>query len=76
METLLHCTDLSGVAVITGTGALAARKKRMDFMGVGVLAVVNVRGGGTLRDAVLSVSPILRVPSKMPGSCSVSEMGV
>ncbi len=50
---MLYVMDLLGVAVFAVTGALAAGRKRMDGIGVGVLALVTAIGGGTLRDLLL-----------------------
>ncbi|MCP4260598.1 MAG: trimeric intracellular cation channel family protein [Planctomycetes bacterium] len=61
MQTLLYAMDLFGVAVFAITGSLAAGKKHMDLFGVVVLATVTAVGGGTLRDLVLSASPVFWV---------------
>ena len=44
MPTVLHYLDLFGVAVFATTGALAAGRKRMDVLGVVVLALVTALG--------------------------------
>lgn len=51
---MLYVMDLLGVAVFAVTGALAAGRKKMDGIGVGVLALVTAIGGGTLRDLLLA----------------------
>jgi uncharacterized membrane protein YeiH len=61
METLLHFLDLFGCAVFAITGSLAAERKRMDLLGVLVLAIVTAVGGGTLRDLFLGVTPVFWV---------------
>ena len=61
METLLYFLDLFGVAVFAITGSLAAEKKRMDLLGVLVLAIVTAVGGGTIRDVFLGVAPVFWV---------------
>ncbi|MFC1991107.1 trimeric intracellular cation channel family protein [Chloroflexota bacterium] len=61
METLLYYIDLFGVAVFAITGSLAAGRKRMDFLGVVVLAMVTALGGGTIRDIVLGTRPVFWV---------------
>ena len=40
------------------SGALAAGRKRLDWLGVAVIAVVTAIGGGTLRDVLLDRHPI------------------
>jgi uncharacterized membrane protein YeiH len=47
-----------GVAVFAISGALAAGRKRLDWLGVAVIAVVTAIGGGTLRDLLLDRHPI------------------
>jgi len=56
--TLLYLLNLFGVAVFAISGALAAIRKRLDLLGVIVLAVVTAIGGGTLRDLLLNRHPI------------------
>ena len=55
---ILYLLDLFGVAVFAVSGALAAARKRMDVLGVVVLAMVTAVGGGTLRDVLLDRHPI------------------
>jgi uncharacterized membrane protein YeiH len=50
---LRHLLEHFGVAVGAITGVLAARGKRIDMFGVGVLALVAALGGGTVRDLIL-----------------------
>jgi uncharacterized membrane protein YeiH len=40
------------------SGALAAGRKRLDWLGVAVIAVVTAIGGGTVRDLLLDRHPI------------------
>ena len=40
------------------SGALAAGRKRLDWLGVAVIAIVTAIGGGTLRDLLLNRHPI------------------
>jgi uncharacterized membrane protein YeiH len=47
-----------GVAVFAISGALAAGRKSLDWLGVAVIAVVTAIGGGTLRDLLLDRHPI------------------
>jgi uncharacterized membrane protein YeiH len=56
--TMLHALDLLGCAVFAVSGALAAGRKRLDLVGVVVLALVTAIGGGTIRDVLLDRHPI------------------
>ena len=51
--TLVQFFDLLGVAVFAVSGALAAVRKRLDLLGVVVIATVTAIGGGTTRDLLL-----------------------
>ncbi len=48
------------LAVVSGAvfGALLARRKRMDFVGVFSVALITAFGGGTLRDLLLDRHPL------------------
>jgi uncharacterized membrane protein YeiH len=54
----LYVLDLAGVSVFAISGALAAGRKRLDLIGVMVLALVTAIGGGTIRDVLLARHPI------------------
>jgi uncharacterized membrane protein YeiH len=54
----LYVLDLIGVAVFAISGALAAGRRRLDLVGVFVLAAVTAVGGGTVRDVLLDRHPI------------------
>jgi uncharacterized membrane protein YeiH len=54
----LYVLDLVGVAVFAISGALAAGRRRLDLIGVLVLAAVTAVGGGTVRDVLLDRQPI------------------
>lgn len=56
---LLYVLDLIGVGVFGVSGALAAGRKRLDLIGVLVLALVTAVGGGTIRDVLLDRHPIV-----------------
>lgn len=56
---LLYILDLVGIAVFAISGALAAGRKRLDLIGVLVLALVTSIGGGTIRDVLLDRHPIV-----------------
>lgn len=56
--TLVRFLDLVGIGVFAVSGALAAGRKRLDVLGVFVLAAVTAIGGGTIRDLLLDRQPI------------------
>ena len=55
---MLYYLDLLGDAVFAISGALAAGRKRLDVLGVIVLALVTAVGGGTIRDVLLDRHPM------------------
>jgi uncharacterized membrane protein YeiH len=55
---MLHLLEFVGVAVFAVSGALAAGRKKLDFLGVVVIATVTAIGGGTLRDLLLDRHPV------------------
>jgi len=55
---LVQVIAYSGVFVFAITGALKARKHRMDIFGAAVLAFVTAYGGGTIRDLLLGIRPV------------------
>jgi uncharacterized membrane protein YeiH len=59
-----HLLDLAGVAVFAVSGVLTAGRKRLDWLGVAVIAVVTAIGGGTLRDVLLQRYPIFWVADR------------
>jgi uncharacterized membrane protein YeiH len=58
VNTIVYVLDLAGVAVFAISGAIAAGRKSLDFLGVIVIAIVTAIGGGTLRDVLLDRHPI------------------
>jgi len=54
----LYLFDLIGVGVFAVSGALAAGRRRLDWIGVIVAASVTAVGGGTIRDLLLDRHPI------------------
>lgn len=56
--TLVRLLDLTGIGVFAVSGALAAGRKRLDLLGVFVLASVTAIGGGTIRDLLLARHPM------------------
>jgi uncharacterized membrane protein YeiH len=55
---MLHVIQLVGAAVFAASGAIAAGRKRMDLIGVVVIAIVTAIGGGTIRDLLLDRHPV------------------
>ncbi|WP_051362353.1 trimeric intracellular cation channel family protein [Solimonas soli] len=51
---LVRILDFIGVGVFAVSGALAAGRKRLDLVGVIVIATVTAIGGGTLRDLLMN----------------------
>lgn len=58
---LFYYLDLAGVAVFAVSGVLAARARKLDLLGVIVVAAITAIGGGTLRDLLLNRHPIFWV---------------
>jgi uncharacterized membrane protein YeiH len=56
--TLLNIITYSGTFVFALTGALKARKFKMDIFGGLVVAFATAYGGGTVRDLLLGVKPV------------------
>lgn len=61
MSQLVYWLDMAGVIVFALSGVVLACRKRMDPVGMLVLAAVTGIGGGTLRDLVLGVRPVFWV---------------
>jgi uncharacterized membrane protein YeiH len=57
-KTFLYLLDLLGVAVFAVTGVIVAARKRMDLLGVVVIATVTAIGGGTTRDVLMDRHPV------------------
>ena len=51
--------DWMGIIAFTITGALVASRKQMDVVGFALLGTVTGIGGGTVRDLLLDIHPIL-----------------
>ena len=59
MEHFIAVLELAGTVAFAASGALNAKKKKMDLLGILVLAVITAVGGGILRDLILGVTPPL-----------------
>ena len=55
---MFYVLQLVGAAVFAASGALAAGRRRMDLLGVVVIAIVTAIGGGTIRDVLLDRHPV------------------
>ncbi|MEX0929760.1 MAG: trimeric intracellular cation channel family protein [Balneolales bacterium] len=62
---LLYLLDLFGVAVFAISGALAAVRKKLDLLGVVIIALVTAIGGGTTRDLLLDRYPIFWITDSL-----------
>jgi uncharacterized membrane protein YeiH len=60
-DTVLHWLQLVALAAQAMTAALAAGRRRMDWVGVCLLGCITALGGGTIRDVVLGHYPLLWV---------------
>ncbi|MEU8381983.1 TRIC cation channel family protein [Streptosporangium sp. NPDC048865] len=52
-----HVLDLVGIFVFALSGALVGVRRRLDVVGMTVLAEMTALGGGILRDLILNVRP-------------------
>ena len=50
---IIHYLSLMGVFLYAMSGALAAGEKKLDWIGVVVLATITALGGGTIRDVLI-----------------------
>lgn len=55
---LHHVLEMFGVVLLAATGALAAIRARMDFLGAMVMSFIVGLGGGTMRDLLLNRYPL------------------
>ena len=58
MNTLIKTIEVLGIIAFALTGFYAARKKRMDLIGVYSLGMLTALGGGSLRDIILDRHPL------------------
>lgn len=58
---LLYTLYLTAIAAEAMTAALAAGRRRMDWMGVAMLGCVTALGGGSVRDMLLGHYPLVWV---------------
>jgi uncharacterized membrane protein YeiH len=60
-ENWLALFDWLGIVAFAASGALVASRKEMDIVGFALLGTVTGIGGGTIRDILLDIHPILWV---------------
>jgi uncharacterized membrane protein YeiH len=60
-DTVLQVLSLVALAAQAMTAALAAGRRRMDWVGVCLLGCITALGGGTIRDVLLGHYPLLWV---------------
>lgn len=65
IQSLLPWLDVAGLSVFAASGALAAARKRLDFVGACFFALVTATGGGTLRDLLIG-APIFWMRDATP----------
>jgi uncharacterized membrane protein YeiH len=60
-ENWIALFDWLGIVAFAASGALVASRKQMDIVGFALLGTVTGIGGGTIRDILLDIHPILWV---------------
>lgn len=60
---ILNLLQVIGTIAFAISGALVAGRRKMDWFGVVVLAVMVAVGGGSLRDLLLGVTPVFWIES-------------
>jgi uncharacterized membrane protein YeiH len=53
IQSIMPWLDIAGIAVFAASGALAAARQRLDFVGACFFALITATGGGTLRDLLI-----------------------
>jgi len=57
--TVFYVLDILGTVAFAISGALVAINKKMDPFGVFIIAFVTAVGGGTLRDVLIGMQPVI-----------------
>lgn len=57
--TFFHALDLLGTLAFAISGALAGREGRLDLFGMTILAFATAIGGGTIRDMMIGITPVM-----------------
>lgn len=69
-DLLLPWLELAGLSVFAASGALAAARKRLDFVAASFFALITATGGGTLRDVLIG-APVFWMRDAAPVVVSV-----
>lgn len=64
-STVFPVIEAIGLVAFSVSGALVARRKRMDLYGAAVLGLITALGGGTLRDVLLGITPPVNLVSPL-----------
>lgn len=56
-EMLVFIIEIIGTVAFASSGAMVGIRKKMDVLGVIVMAVMTAVGGGIIRDLVLGIHP-------------------
>ena len=56
-ELFMLITDIFGTVAFAVSGAIAGMRKKMDIVGVNILALLTATGGGIIRDVVTGTIP-------------------
>lgn len=62
---VLPWLDVAGLSLFAASGALAAARKQLDFIGACFFALITATGGGTLRDVLIG-APIFWMHDATP----------
>lgn len=65
LQPFLPWLDMAGLSVFAASGALAAARKRLDFVGACFFALITATGGGTLRDLLID-APVFWMHDPVP----------
>lgn len=57
--TFFHIFDLLGTLAFAISGALAGRERKLDLFGMSILAFATAIGGGTVRDMMIGITPVM-----------------
>lgn len=65
LQSFIPWLDIAGLSVFAASGALAAARNRLDFVGACFFALITATGGGTLRDLLVG-APVFWMHDPMP----------
>jgi uncharacterized membrane protein YeiH len=61
---MLYAIEFAGIVTFALSGIVEARRKRMDLVGVYIVALITAFGGGTLRDLFIDRTPLFWVANQ------------